>query len=76
MVAAARRVGMPETVLEYLSSLYQGSTMRLKVGQSLSGEIVVGRGVRQGDPLLPIVPLCDGLGPERSRPSAWCTVGG
>ena len=53
MVAAVRRVGMPETVLEYLSSLYQGSTTRLKVGQSLSGEIVVGRGVRQGGPLSP-----------------------
>ena len=48
LIIAARRVGVPDIVLEYIASLYTGTTTRIKVGKLLSDKIHVQRGVRQG----------------------------
>ena len=55
MILAARRVGVPERLLTYISSLYRGTVTRLKVDGALSEPITVQRGVRQGDPLSPLL---------------------
>lgn len=55
MLIAAKRVGVPDTLLTYIGELYSGTVTRLKVGKSLSDRITVLRGVRQGDPLSPLL---------------------
>ena len=55
ILIAARRVGVSETVISYVQSLYSGTTTRLKAGGSMSDPITVRRGVRQGDPLSPLL---------------------
>jgi hypothetical protein len=51
MLSAAKRLGVPSRLLDYVQSLYKGSVTQLKVGGVLGQTIRVGRGVRQGDPL-------------------------
>jgi hypothetical protein len=55
IIIAARRMGVPEIWLEYIRNLYSGGTTRLRVGVTLGAPIQVRRGVRQGDPLSPIL---------------------
>jgi hypothetical protein len=50
-----RRNGIPAGMVEYLSTLYRTSTVRLEVGGAFSDELFPGRGVRQGDPLSPLI---------------------
>lgn len=55
IVSAAERVGVPPRCLGYLTSCYTGLRTTLRVGKERSEEISVGRGVRQGDPLSPLL---------------------
>ena len=55
LLRAASRLGTPPLLLNYISDLYQGRTVRLRVGDGLSGLVLVNRGVRQGDPMSPIL---------------------
>ena len=55
MVKAAGQAGVPMSLLHYIRSLYNGTTTKLKVGKSIGGLIYVKRGVRQGDPLSPLL---------------------
>ena len=55
IVKAAERAGVPPPLLAYIRNLYQKATTRLKVGGVLSDPVRVGQGVRQGDPLSPIL---------------------
>ena len=52
---AAATAGIPGPLVEYLRSLYAGSCTRLRVSGELSQEICITRGVRQGDPLSPVL---------------------
>ena len=52
---AAASAGIPEPLVEYIRSLYAGSSTRLRVSGELSEEVNVTRGVRQGDPLSPVL---------------------
>jgi len=54
MILAARRVGIPDRLLAYIKSLYSGTETRQGRGQ-LRSPIRVARGVRQGDPLSPLL---------------------
>jgi len=54
MITAAGR-GVPIALQNYISRLYTGTSTRLKVGSELSGVVHVRRGVRQGDPLSPLL---------------------
>lgn len=55
IVNAAARLGVPDLLLSYVKSLYENDTTRLKVKGKLGRGIRVKRGVRQGDPLSPIL---------------------
>ena len=55
IVLAAGRLGTPGLLLRYLSNLCEGNTVCLKWAGSMSRRLPVGRGVRQGDPLSPIL---------------------
>ena len=52
---AAALAGIPQPLVEYIRSLYAGSCTRLRVSGELSEEVNVNRGVRQGDPLSPVI---------------------
>ena len=57
---ASSNAGIPEPLVVYIRSLYirslyAGSRTRLKVSDGLSDEIMIKRGVRQGDPLSPVL---------------------
>ena len=51
IITACRRMGIPNMLLSYIRNLYQGSTTRLRIRNKLSPEILINRGIRQGDPL-------------------------
>lgn len=51
LLLAARRIGVPDRLVAYIGSLYQGSCTKLKVGRRLGAPLPVRQGVRQGDPL-------------------------
>jgi hypothetical protein len=55
IVAAAKRVGVPDRLLRYIERLYDGGATRVKSGSQMGSAFVVGRGVRQGDPLSPLL---------------------
>ena len=52
---ASSNAGIPEPLVVYIRSLYAGSRTRLRVSDGLSDEIMIKRGVRQGDPLSPVL---------------------
>ena len=52
---AIGRLKVPRRITEYIGSLYDGACTRIRVDNQLSGRIKVERGVRQGDPLSPIL---------------------
>jgi exonuclease III len=56
LLARLRRVGVSGRVYEFIAALYRGSTIRVRLPDgSLSVAIDLGRGVRQGCPLSPIL---------------------
>ena len=56
LLASAYRLGLPKQVTKYVERLYTGITTSLKVGEERCSEIIsVNRGIRQGDPLSPIL---------------------
>ena len=48
---ACKRIGIPDMLLNYIKTLYTGSTICLRVQGEISDPICVNRGIRQGDPL-------------------------
>ena len=53
--ALARRVNMPKDMIDYIGNLYDGNSTRIKINSILSDEIRICRGVKQGDPLSPLL---------------------
>ena len=50
--------GVPRPLFKYIADCYSGSTNRLRIGSEHSRLIKVGRGVRQGDPMYPVLFNC------------------
>jgi hypothetical protein len=55
LLRASARLGVPPLLVRYIKNLYTGSTTRLKVEGQLGSDMSVNRGVRQGDPLSPML---------------------
>jgi hypothetical protein len=55
LLLAAGRFGVPPILLEYLRNLYSNSSTQLKSRTLRSRVIAVRRGVRQGDPMSPLL---------------------
>lgn len=55
ITSALTEVGVPEVLVRYIETTYRSSATILEVGRRKSGKIVVGRGVRQGDPMSTII---------------------
>ncbi|MEG7522405.1 MAG: reverse transcriptase family protein, partial [Chromatiales bacterium] len=55
ILLAAASAGIPPPLVAYIESLYRDTKTRLRVNEELSPEISVNRGVKQGDPLSPIL---------------------
>ncbi len=55
ILLSAERLEIPEHLIAYLRCFYTGATTRFRVGGKESSPIVIGRGVRQGDPLSPFL---------------------
>jgi hypothetical protein len=58
IILAAQRMGVPPRLLDYLRDLYKDNTTRLRFGSALTDTIECRQGVRQGDPLSPILFNC------------------
>ena len=52
---AAALAGIHAPLVEYVRSVYDGLRIRIRANGQLSDEIAVNRGVRQGDPLSPVL---------------------
>ena len=50
--------GVPKPLLKYIADCYSGSTTRLRIGSEHSRLIKVGRGVRQGNLMSPVLFNC------------------
>ena len=55
LALASKRAGVPEPLIKYIENLYRNASTQLKVGSTLKDPISVLQGVRQGDPLSPIL---------------------
>ena len=55
IIELGRRVGIPERELKYIRNLYSNSNTRIKHNGSISEKIRINRGVKQGDPLSPLL---------------------
>ena len=55
LMRAASRQGVPEPLIRYIHSVYSNSTTKLRIGGRESGKIPVRQGVKQGDPMSPIL---------------------
>ena len=55
IVQAARRLGTPDRLLKYITNFHIGLSTSVHCGKVVSDTIKVGRGVRQGDPLSPLL---------------------
>ena len=53
--ALARRVNTPTKILKYINNLYNNNIINIKIDQKKSNPIRICRGVKQGDPLSPIL---------------------
>ena len=58
LLLAAERMGVPGPFISYLRSLYTEASTVLQVDGHLSGPLVQNRGVKQGDPLTPLLFNC------------------
>ena len=58
IVRCAMKCGVPRPLLKYIADCYSGSSTRLRIGKEHSRLIKVGRGVRQGDPMSPVLFNC------------------
>ena len=58
LLNAASRMGMPMPFIAYLRNLYTGATTSLHVEGKLSEPLPQNRGVKQGDPLSPLLFNC------------------
>ena len=58
LLLAAERMGVPGRFISYLRSLYTEASTVLQVDGQLSGPMVQNRGVKQGDPLSPLLFNC------------------
>ena len=52
------KCGVPRPLLKYIADCYSGSSTRLRIGKEHSRLIKVGRGVRQGDTMSPVLFNC------------------
>lgn len=52
---AMKRMGLSEHLVEYIRGSLQGSITAIKLGNNLSRDIRIQRGVKQGDPLSPLL---------------------
>ena len=55
IIRAPRRLGTPPMLTNYLTNLYSNCRVYMKMEKDLSEAISVGRGVRQGDPMSPML---------------------
>lgn len=55
LIELLRRRGLPGQFCDYVARLYETATTILAVGDDASDPVTVGRGVRQGDPLSPLL---------------------
>lgn len=55
LVELLRKRGLPGHFCDYIARLYDTASTTLAVGSNVSGPVATGRGVRQGDPLSPIL---------------------
>ena len=58
LLLAAERMGMPGPFPSYLRSLYSEASAVLQVDGQLSGPLIQNRGVKQGNPLSPLLFKC------------------